>query len=157
MTTVKLDEYKFEKIDALSQFHIVRRAAPVIGEIAAVISNSGILKSGKKFEDANFADIDFNQIAKDIGPVLNAFSKLPDEDANYVIFGLLKGVYRKQTGGGWARITADNHLFMFEDIKADLGLMLTLAGKSFAANLGGFINALPSGLKEGALQSKPIG
>jgi len=157
MTTVKLDEYKFEKIDALSQFHIVRRAAPIIGEIAAVIANSGMFKSGKKFENMNMGDIDFDQLAKDIGPVLSAFSKLPDEDANYVIFGLMKGVYRKQVGGGWARVTTDSQLFMFEDIKADLGLMMTLAGKSFAANLGGFINALPSGLKEGAQQSKPIG
>lgn len=157
MTIVKMNEYKFEKIDALSQFHIVRRLAPIIGELAAVVANSGVLKSGKKFEEMKFEEMDFEAIAKDIGPVLSTLAKLPDEDMNYALFGLLKGVYRKNVGGGWSRITTDNQLFMFDDIKADMSLMMTLAGKSFAANLGGFINALPSGLKEGALQSQQIG
>jgi hypothetical protein len=158
MTVIKMNEYKFEKIDALSQFHIVRRLAPIIGELAAVVANSGVLKSGKKFEEMSINDMDFDAIAKDLGPVLSTFAKIPDEDMNYSLFGLLKGVYRKNTtGGGWSRVTTDNQLFMFEDIKADMALMMTLAGQSFAANLGGFINALPSGLKEGALQSQQIG
>jgi hypothetical protein len=155
---VNLDEYRFDKIDALSQFHIVRRLSPIVGELAAVVANSAVLKQGKKLEEMGIDDIDFDKVAKHIGPVLSAMAKLPDEDMNYAIFGLLKGVSRKQTaGGGWARVTTDNGQFMFEDIKGNLVLMMTLAGKSFAANLGGFINALPSGLKEGALQSQQIG
>jgi hypothetical protein len=157
MSMVKGTEYKFEKIDALSQFHIVRRLAPIVGELAAVVANSGILKSGKKFEEMSFNELDFDAIAKDITPVLSSLSKIPDEDMNYALFGLLKGVYRKQDGGGWARVTTDTRLFMFEDIKQDLQLMMVLAGKSFSANLGGFINALPSGLKEGALNSTVSG
>lgn len=158
MNLIKGSEYKFEKIDALSQFHIVRRLAPIVGELAAVIANSGIVKKGQKFENMKMEEIDFDSIAKEIGPLMSALAKIPDEDMNYALFGLLKGVYMKQTNvGGWARVTTDNNQFMFENIKADIVLMLTLAGKSLAANLGGFINALPSGLKEGAQQSQQIG
>jgi len=152
-------EYKFNKIDALSQFHIVRRLAPVVGELFAAIANSGITGAGKKAEDFKFDDIDFNAVSKNIAPVMLALSKLPDEDMNYCLFGLLKGVQRKQLGGGYANIMAPNSkdLIMFEDIKENLQLMLTLAGKSIAVNLGGFMQALPSALKEGALKSNVNG
>lgn len=155
---VKGTEYSFGKIDALSQFHIVRRAAPVVGELLTVLSSSDLLK-GKKADEMKFEDIDFESVAKNIGPVMTALAKLPDEDVNYILFSLLKGVQRKQVGGGFAHVIApgSKDVLMFEDIKLDLGLMLTLAGKSAAANLSGFINALPSGLKEGARQSQQIG
>jgi len=157
MTVIKFEEYDFKKLDALSQFHIVRRLAPVIGEIVASLANSSEMK-GKDLKNTKFDDLDFNEISKNLAPVFTALAKIPDEDVNYAIFGLLKGVYRKQTNvGGWARITTDTNLFMFEDIKADLKLMMSLAVKSFQVNLSGFMAALPSGLKEGALQSQQIG
>lgn len=157
MTTEVNEEYKFGKLDALSQFHIVRRLAPIVGDLVAMIANSGAIKSGKKFEDMKFEEIDFSGLAKDIGPVMVTLAKLPDEDMNYALFGLLKCVTRKIPGGGWGRITTDQNHFMFDDVKGDLKLMMTLAGKALAANLGGFINALPSALKEGALNSPVSG
>jgi hypothetical protein len=157
MELVKGSEYKFEKVDALSQYHIVRRLAPLFGDAIAIIGNSGLVKNGQKASEIDFEKINFDELAKDITPLMNTLSKLPDEEMNYALFGLLKGVYRKNQGGGYSRITTDTNLFMFEDIKFDMALMMTLAGKSFMANLAGFLNALPSGLKEGALQSKPIG
>lgn len=154
---VQGSEYDFKKIDALSQFHIVRRAAPVVSELLGLLS--GLDLKGKKVEEMSVEDVDFESIAKNLGPVTEALAKLPDEDVNYILFNLLKGVSRKQVGGGFAPVMAPNSkdVIMFEDIKTDLVLMLTLAGKSGAANLGGFINALPSGLKEGARQSAQIG
>jgi len=152
-------EYKFNKIDALSQFHIVRRLAPVVGELFAAVANSGLTANGKKAEDMKFNDIDFDAVSKNLSPVMIALSKLPDEDMNYCLFGLLKGVQRKQIGGGFANVMANGSkdLIMFEDIKENLQLMLTLAGKSIAVNLGGFMQALPSALKEGALHQNVSG
>lgn len=150
---VNFDEYKFEKIDAISQFHIVRRIAPIIGEALAVLSGS-FIKDGA---DKSIENVDFDKIAKDIGPILTALSKLPDADVEYVLFALLKVVQRKNAGGGWSRITTDTNHFMFDDIKGNMAVMIQLSAKSFQANLSGFLNALPSGLKEGALQSQQIG
>lgn len=157
MSGINVDEFNFGKINALAQFHIVRRLAPIIGELIAVVASSGIAKSGKKAEDIKFNDLDFDAISKEMAPLLAIIAKLPDEDMNYCLFGLLKPVQRKIPGGGWAKIVSDQNHFMYDDIKENMQLMLMLAGKSFGANISGFINALPSGLKEGALKSKPIG
>ncbi len=134
-------DYKFGQIPALAQFHIVRRLAPVIGELLAAIGPS--FKGGK-------SDVTEGEMLKALGPITIALSKLSDEEANYILFGLLKPVTRKQVGGGWASISTGETM-MFEDI--DMKVMVQLSVKSFMRNLGGFINALPSGLREGAGQA----
>lgn len=156
METINGTQYKFEKLSALSQFHIVRRLAPLIGDVLGVIGNSSVVKDGKKASEMKFDDIDFDSLAKDITPLLTSLSKLPDADVEYTLHNLLKGVSRN-SGGGWARVITDTNVIMFEDIKMNLPLMMQLCVHSFKANLQGFLAALPSGLKEGALQSKQIG
>lgn len=131
-------DYKFSQIPALAQFHIVRRLAPIIGELLGAIGPS--MKGGK-------SEVNQDEMLKALGPITSALAKLSDEDANYVLFGLLKNVTRKQAGGGWAKIVT-GETFMFEDI--DMKVMIQLAVKSFMVNLGGFINALPSVSKEQA-------
>lgn len=151
----KFKDYVFNKINAFSQFHIVRRLAPIIGELIAALSASVDLKSGK---DLKAEDLNFDSIAKNLSPVMEALAKIPDSDVEYCIKELLRGVQRRQIGGALANVMTPNGAqFMFQDIEADLTLMLGLAGKSLMTNLGGFINALPSGLKEGARQSNVIG
>lgn len=141
---IKGIDYKFIKLPALAQFHVVRRLAPIIGDLLTALGpNVKDLKEGQ--------DLSEEQMLKIIAPVMGAISKLSDDDANYVIFSLLKPVTRKATaGGGWSKITTDGNIIMFEDI--DLQAMVQLCVESFMVNLGGFINALPSGLKEGAVQ-----
>ncbi len=138
-TVINGQEYKFDKIPALAQFHIVRRLAPVIGELLGAIDP-------KKFKGGK-ADISEGEMIKVLGPITTALAKLSDEEANYVLFGLLKAVTRKQIGGGWAKVVTGESL-MFEDI--DMKVMIQLSVKSFMVNLGGFINALPSASKEQA-------
>lgn len=135
-------EYKFEKISPLAQFHIVRRLAPVLGELLSAVGPT--FKGGK-------SEMKQEDMMKALGPITVAISKLSDEDSEYVLFGLLKGVSRKQIGGGWAKVSVETSL-MFQDI--DMKIMFQLAMKSFMVNLGGFIDALPSGLIEGALQAQ---
>ena len=77
--------YRANKIDARTQFHIVRRLAPVLGEIAPALQGKGGLDA--------------------LPPLANAVAKLTDSDADYVIFGLLKAVVRKQDQGlGWGPV-----------------------------------------------------
>lgn len=156
---MNFENYKFNKLNAITQFHIVRRIAPVAGELITVLSNSKTFKKMKSdgLDKINMDKIDFDEIAKELSPVLNAIAKLPDDDVEYVVNKLLSGVSRQVSNqGGYQKIITNDNVIMFEDIKENLGLMFSLAGKSFAQNLGGFINALPSGLKEGALKQEKM-
>lgn len=121
--------YRANKIDARSQFHIVRRLAPVLGEIAPAIQAGG--KSGG---------------LEALPALTNAIAKLSDTDADYCIFGLLKAVTRKQDQGlGWTPVSTEN-LIMYDDIT--MPIMLQLAWKAFSFNMSGFFAALPSDFKE---------
>lgn len=125
-------EYRAGRIDARKQFHIVRRLAPVLSELAPA--------AGKPTAGVEV-----------LTPLANAIAKLTDSDADYVIFGLLDCVKRKQDAGlGWAAVNTGTQL-MFEDI--DMPVMLQLAWQALKVNLSGFFSALPSDLKE-ALQSR---
>jgi hypothetical protein len=118
-------KYRVGRLDARKQFHIVRRLAPVLGELQAVASV-------KKPEDA-------------FAPLAVAVSRLSDEDSDYCIFGLLAVVSREQEQGlGWGPVSTGTTL-MYDDV--DLGAMLRLAWFAFSENLSGFFPAAPSGSK----------
>jgi len=122
--------YRTGKIDARSQFHIVRRLAPVLGEIAPAAAGG------------NMGGLDA------LPPLANAIAKLSDADADYCLFGLLAVVSRKQPQGtGWGPVSTGNTL-MYADI--DMVGMLQLAWKALEFNMSGFFAALPSDLKEAA-------
>ncbi len=112
--------YKCGTIDARKQFHIVRRLAPVMGNVA---------KGGEAIE-----------------AISAAVSQLSDDDADYVIFGLLACVTRKQDSGlGWAKVSNGNAL-MFSDI--GMADMLRLAFSAFEENMQDFFAVIRSNLKE---------
>ena len=124
--------YRANKIDARTQFHIVRRLAPVLGEIAPALQGKGGLEA--------------------LPPLASAVAKLTDSDADYAIFGLLKAVVRKQDQGlGWGPVATGEQL-MYDDIT--MPLMLKLAWQSFSFTMSGFFAALPSDLKEAAQKQK---
>lgn len=112
--------YKCGTIDARKQFHIVRRLAPVMGSVA---------KGGEALDS-----------------IASAIGKLSDEDADYVIFGLLACVTRKQENGlGWAKVSNGNAM-MFSDIS--MADMIQLAYRAFEANMQDFFAVIRSTLKE---------
>lgn len=128
--TLNQHTYAIGKIDARSQFHIVRRLAPVLGEIAPAAAGGKI-----KGLDA-------------LPPLANAIAKLSDEDADYCLFNLLAAVRRKQPQGmGWGPVSTGN-ILMYDDL--DMVAMLQLAWKALEHNIAGFFAALPSGLTEAA-------
>lgn len=125
--------YRVGKLDARAQFHIVRRLAPVLGELAPA------LQGGKGGLDA-------------LPPIATAVAKLSDVDADYCIFGLLKVVSRKQPNGlGWGPVSTEN-LLMYDDI--GMTQMLKLAWEALTFNMSGFFAVLPSDLKEAAQKAK---
>lgn len=118
--------YRADKLNAREQFHIVRRLAPVIGHAAPSIQGGDGIEA--------------------LPPLADAIGALSDENADYVLFGLLKCVQRKQQQGlGWAPVCTGTSL-MYDDIT--MPTMLQLAWKALQHNMGGFFDALPSALKE---------
>ncbi len=109
--------YKAAKLPAIKQFHLIRRLAPVM---------------------ANLTNPD-----EAIEGIANAIGELKDEEANYVLFGLLGCVEREQPPHGWAKITVGESI-MFQEI--DLVELMQIAAKSFQANFGDFLGKLPSDL-----------
>lgn len=119
-------EYRVGKLNAREQFHIVRRLAPVFGELVPA------LQGGSQFDA--------------IPAMTRAIAGLSDEDADYCLFGLLKVVTRKQGQGmGYAPVSTGNAI-MYDDV--DMVGMLQLAWQSLQHNMAGFFTALPSDLKE---------
>lgn len=109
--------YKASKLPAIKQFHIVRRVAPLL---------AGMTDKDKALEG-----------------IMNGIGSLKDDDANYILFGLLSCVEREQVGHGWAKVSVGESL-MFQDI--DLGVMFQIATKAFQENYGGFLEGLGSTL-----------
>ena len=109
--------YRIGKLSAYDQFHVIRRAAPVLGAIAEA-------------EDT-------------LAALTTALGQLPDDVADRILFGgLLKCVTRKGAGGvGWAPIVGGaSNLLMFADIT--LPDMMRLARDSWADNFADFLAGL---------------
>lgn len=132
---VKGLKFKVHKISAFKQFHIVRRLAPILGELGPAM---------KKLQGLKGPDLEKNQFDL-IQPVMNGISKLSDEDSNHVLLGLLEAAYMKQDSGNWANMVISGQL-AFDNL--DLGVLLQVAGRAFAFNLSGFFSEPQPGLPE---------
>lgn len=129
-------EYKLSKINALKQFQIVRRMAPLLGELLPAIKD--VAKSQKKIDAMTEGD-KMDEFAKLAAPLMLGLGKLSDKDSEMVLFSLLSSVEIKQDKGNWARLANESGL-MFDTL--ELPVMLNAAGRAFMFNLGGFLDAL---------------
>jgi len=125
--TINGFDYKAGKLNAKQQFHIVRRVAPVLAGLAGGKDENDILKGA-----------------------MSAISSLSDSDADFVLFGLLGCVERKDPTGGWGKVST-GELLMYADI--DFAIMLQIAAKAFEVNFAGFLGGLGSTLT--GLNPKP--
>lgn len=127
-------KFKLCKIDAFKQFHIVRRIGPIMSELLPAVASMAKQKGARKLSDAESLE----QAGKVFAPIMNGLSKLSDEDADRVLFGLLSSVEVQQSAGNWAKVSTDSMLMM-QDM--DLPTLVQAAGKAFMYNLGSFISA----------------
>ena len=119
--TINGAEYVTGKMNAIKQFHVTRRLMPVLGSLASA--------NGKDLVDMLPA------LAESIG-------KMPDEDAEYVLFACLDVARRKQSNG-LAPVRAANGGLMFDDI--DLAAMMQISAAVLQENLGGFFGEILAG------------
>lgn len=136
--------YEIGRLDAFDQFHVSRKIAPIVPTIVPFMTE--ILKSNvmdllDKFGDDPYnpdlsalEDFDLNSFGEAIQPFIDAFAKMPEEDANYVIKRCLSVVTRDG-----ARLVVKDAL-MFDNLGIEHILPLTIA--VIRINLGNFIQGL---------------
>lgn len=136
--TVVIDgkTYKLNKINAMIQFHIFRRAGSLVVEAFSSLGKISNAKTKNLSEEKQFA-----LFAKDLEPVLAALSKLSDTDSEYVLNKLLGAIEVHQPEHNmWARVANPDGGMMIE---LELPVMMQLAVKSFMFNTKGFFSLLP--------------
>ena len=123
--TVSDHDYRAGKMDALTQFHVLRRLAPIIGSLK------------------DLAGGDVSKGLEALGPIADVVARLPDEDVNYVLDRCLSTVQRKKDGDtGWAPIwNASAKRAMFDDI--DMMSMLLISGNVVMNAVGPFYFGRP--------------
>lgn len=116
--------YRAGKMNAMKQFHVARRIAPVVGSLVALTRGAPAM----------------DEILQ---PIAEAIAKLSDGDCEYVLGACLSAVQR-QSGQGWAAVW-DSRVgrLMFEDI--DLPAMIQIATRVLQDNLAPFFSGLQSG------------
>lgn len=112
--------YKSTKMNAMTQFHVSRRLAPLLS------SMTNIAQGGKM------------EVPTVLASLMGEISKLSDVDCEYVLHSCMAVTNRDQGGGrGFAPILAsDGKTPMFPDI--DMLGMLTIAAHVLQDNLAGF-------------------
>lgn len=135
-------KFKLNKIDTFKQFHIVRRIGPILGDIMPVVAK--LRSKFKDMEEEQDEGKKFEQIALLIHPIMQGLSKLSDQDADFVLLGLLSAIEMQQiniNGSSlWMKVSNDSGL-QFQSL--ELPTLLQIAGRSFAYNLRSFFSLLP--------------
>lgn len=126
--------YNIGKLDALKQFHVSRRIAPVLASM-------GITLTALRQGSAKFTPEDF---AVSLAPVAEVMSNMNDDTVEYVIATCLAVVQRKQGDvagkASWAPVATGAQV-MFADI--DMLVMLRLIVAVLQENLADFLSELP--------------
>lgn len=118
--------YRSTRMDAFTQFHVLRRLTPVISSLKDLATAAPSV-----------------DLQASIGPLAAAIAAMSDADCNYVLGACLGVVQRQEPGDrGWARIwNADTKHVMFQDI--DMAVMLQIALNVLQDAFTSFFSALP--------------
>ncbi|QIE87977.1 hypothetical protein G5B91_17535 [Pseudomonas nitroreducens] len=136
--------YRTAKIDAMRQFHLSRKIAPVIPALIPVFAK---LAESQKTDGAKPFSSDLAAMASLFEPFAEAVATMSDETAEYVM-GTCLSVVSRQQGATWAPIWNDRQkVCMFDDI--DSGVMLQLAAHVVRESLGPFLAGLLSTSAQG--------
>ena len=112
--------YRSGKMNAMTQFHVSRRMAPLLSSLTDLVQGGQM------------------DVPSVLASLMGEISKLSDADCEYVLYSCMAVTTRDQGGGrGFASILAgDGKTPMFPDI--DMIAMLTIAAHVLQDNLAGF-------------------
>lgn len=130
--TIGEKQFRSGKLDAMKQFHVSRRIAPIIPTLVPIFVK--VAKDGGSTGD-------IEGIAELLGPFAEGIASLSDESSEYVISTCLS-VVRRQTGANqWAFVwNQQGNTCMFDDM--DIGDIIQIVVKVISESLGPFIQGL---------------
>ena len=107
-------KYRIEGLNAFEQLHIARRIAPIVH--SGIFFAGAVAKSLVEYKKGNSeaSDSSFVEACFSSKPFLIEFSRMPDEDLNFIIHTVLGHVMR-DTGSGMARVSMNGQI-MFDDM-----------------------------------------
>lgn len=130
------NRYSIGRLDAMRQFHVARRVAPVLTRLASAGGLSALMGAVGGDDEALAAKL--IPIMEEASTVV---SEMKDSEVEYVIFTCLSVVTRF-SGTGWAPVSRGNQL-MFADI--DMSAMMRLTVETIKENMGDFFGARTDG------------
>lgn len=140
-------QYQIGRMNAIQQFHVMRRLHGVcgsLGEAFRQVQRLGGATAVEKMVANRDADKSLD-VLRVVEPVLRALGGMSDEDVNYVLHNCLSVVERQQAQtSGWARVMPQPGVLMFMDI--EMPQMLALTWHVLRINLANFFFDLLSGL-----------
>lgn len=129
--------YRAGRMDAMTQFHVMRRLTPCLGKMAGLAGGKVKLIFDA---EGNIVDID-GDLDDVLLPLVNAITALSDDEVNFVFNACLEVTERKQAGGAWAPLCVKGTV-MFDDIT--LPVRLQAVYQVVKENLTDFFGELPS-------------
>jgi hypothetical protein len=129
------DTYSIGTVDAIEQFHIFRRLAPLVATMGVEMFK---MLSGN-VNPSELGKADWMVMA---APMVGELAKMPQDDVNYLIMNTLK-VVRKKDGDRWAPLLNPQGQMMYSDI--GMFAMLRLIIEVLRHNMSDFF---PVGLGE---------
>lgn len=139
------NEYRSDKLDALTQFHVSRRLLPVLTSFTDVMVNLGPETTAALVGGGDEASGALSSALGDLAamrPLLEAIAKMPDDDANYVLNAALRVTHRANLAPSgevvsWSPVwNATARRVMFDDI--EMMEMLQIARAVLTESLGRF-------------------
>jgi hypothetical protein len=132
--TIKGVDYAIGTLDAMKQFHVARRLAPLL---AGMVGTFGPAPEEKP------ADAPETQIPKepmDLAPLAAALAEMDDKTSEYIILTCL-AVVKKKDGGAWCAMVSRGRL-MYDNL--DLATMIELTVEVVKENLTNFFPGAPA-------------
>ena len=143
--------YTIGRLNALDQLHVSRKIAPIVpkimpiltelakGDLAAVFEKLDTEKGDQEPDDTALqVDSDdlkgLEGLADALGPLMNVFSEMAEDDVNYLIHKCLSVVRRGNA------VMSRNGALMFDDLQLEQIFPLVIA--VIRINLGNFIQGL---------------
>ena len=138
LITIGEHDYTIGRLNALDQFHVSRKIAPIVPTLMPIITEVAKGDLSKAIESIELGDNNelgsLEPLAQALEPFMEAFAKMPEDDVNYVIHKCLAVVKRGSS------VVCRGQTIMFDDL--DMGQILPLVVAVIRVSLGNFIQGL---------------
>lgn len=125
--------YRCNRINAVDQFHMMRRLAPIMSSV------SGISPSEMMSGEAGREEL-INTVSSE--DFLKAVAGIENKDYDFIFSKCLGSVSRQVVEGSYSPILSNNGGFMYEDLKYDMRVLGLIVFNVLKFNFSDFFKGL---------------